>query len=128
MFTANQLVAHVVGDYVLQSEWMACNKSKSSVVAAVHSVVYALPFLWLTQSPLSLFLIVVTHFFIDRYRLARYVIWLKNRPWPGGLPWSRLTATGFPEDTPPWMAGWLFIIVDNTLHIILNALAIRFFG
>ena len=28
MFTAEQLVAHVVGDYVIQSEWMATEKTE----------------------------------------------------------------------------------------------------
>ena len=117
-----------MGDFVLQSEWMACNKSASSVVAAVHALVYTLPFLLITHSVPALLAICVTHFFIDRFRLARYVIWLKNRPWPGGLPLSRCGGTGFPKDTPPWMAGWLFIIVDNTMHVICNALAIYHLG
>lgn len=30
-FTADQLVAHAVGDYIIQSDWMAENKRKDSV-------------------------------------------------------------------------------------------------
>lgn len=28
MFTADQFVAHLVGDYILQSHWMATEKTK----------------------------------------------------------------------------------------------------
>ena len=48
MFTADQLVAHAVGDYILQSDWMANEKTKRSLAAAVHALTYALPFLLLT--------------------------------------------------------------------------------
>ena len=98
MFTVDQLVAHAVGDYVLQSEWMAVEKTKG------------------------------THFVIDRWQLARYVAWLKNRPWPGSSSWSECKATGFSPDTPPWMATWLVIIIDNVMHILINGLAITYIG
>ena len=34
--TAAQLVAHAVGDYVLQSDWAATEKTKRSLAALVH--------------------------------------------------------------------------------------------
>lgn len=118
MFTADQIVAHLVGDYLFQSHWMATEKTKRSVAAAVHAVSYAIPFLLLTQSPLALALIVGTHFAIDRWRLARFVVWAKN-----GCR-GEVTATGYPADTPPWLAVWLLIITDNTLHLLCNGLAL----
>lgn len=134
MFTANQLVAHAVGDYILQSDWMADNKTKSSYAAALHAITYTFPFLFITASPLALLVICVTHFFIDRFRLARYVVWLKNGPltyapttddwrWQ----WKPLTATGYADTKPPWLSTWLYIIADNILHVICNALAIWYF-
>lgn len=83
MITADQLVAHAVGDYIIQSDWMATEKTKQSLAAGVHAVTYALPFLLLTRSPWALAIVVVTHFVIDRWRLARFVCWAKNLPWPG---------------------------------------------
>lgn len=133
LFTADQLVAHAVGDYVVQSHWMATEKTKQSFAAAVHAASYALPFLLITQSPAALAVIIVSHFLIDRYRLARYVVWLKNGPIDfeeyGSIAddvtrWKPITATGYPADTPPWLATWLLIIVDNILHVICNAVAI----
>jgi len=139
MFTADQLVAHAVGDYILQSHWMATEKTKQSLAAAIHAVTYTLPFALITQSPAALALICGSHFLIDRYRLARFVVWAKNGPWKAtpvlydgaldGYDWSLkpVTATGYAEDVPPWMAVWLLIAADNILHVICNALAISAF-
>lgn len=83
MITADQLVCHAVGDYILQSDWMATEKTKKSVAALCHVLTYALPFLFLRPSWPALAVIVSTHFVIDRWRLARYVVWLKNFLAPG---------------------------------------------
>lgn len=128
MFTADQLVAHLVGDYIIQSDWMANEKRKRSLAAGVHAVTYTLPFLFLTLNPWALAIIAGTHFLIDRFGLARYVVWLKNVPYPGSKPWRECTATGYPDERPAWLAVWLLIIADNTLHIICNALALRYFA
>lgn len=138
MFTADQLVAHAVGDYILQSHWMAQNKGKDSAVAAIHAATYTLPFLLITLSLPALLLIFGTHFFVDRFRLARFLVWLKNGPFypeaTKGAPWlyavkvKPITATGYPDDTPPWLANWLTIIADNIVHVICNGLAIWAFA
>ena len=128
MFTADQLIAHAIGDYLLQSEWMAREKTKRTLAALVHCGFSILPFLFLTLNPVTLLVIFGTHFVIDRWHLARYVAWAKNRPWPGSAPWRECTQTGFHPDTPPWLSGWLVIVVDNILHIIINGLAITYIG
>lgn len=118
LFTADQLVAHAVGDYILQSHWMATEKTKQSFAAAIHAATYTLPFALIAQRPAALAAICGTHFLIDRFRLARFVVWAKNGPW---LP---ITATGYQADVPPWLSVWLLIVADNILHVICNALAI----
>ena len=142
--TANQLVAHAIGDYVLQSDWMATTKTSKSVAALAHVVTYSIPFLYLTLSWKALLFIAGTHFIIDRWRLARYVCWAKNFLAPkwvvmpsgdgsqAGFPppvrnwsWSFCTATGYPPDRPVWLATWLLIITDNLLHILCNAAALQ---
>lgn len=125
MITADQLVAHAVGDYIIQSDWMATEKTKKSIAAAVHAATYALPFLFLAPSILAMAVIVSTHFVIDRWRLARYVCWAKNYPWPGRLPWSDCVGTGYAPDRPAWLAVWLLIIADNVMHVLINAAALR---
>ena len=142
-FTADQFVAHAVGDYVLQSSWMATEKTRRSVACLAHVACYVLPFLFLTRDPRALAFIAGTHFVIDRWRLARYVVWAKNFLAPpvhepvgmfeggggfwrsGNYAWERCRDTGYGPDTPPWMAVWLMIIVDSALHLICNYCALR---
>lgn len=70
-----------------------------------------------------------THFVIDRWRLARYVVWISNFAAPPGTnpPWPECTATGFPPDRPPFLTVWILIIVDNLMHIGINAAALTWF-
>jgi hypothetical protein len=126
MVTADQLLAHIVGDYVLQSDWMARGKTRHVLPAAVHALTYGLPFLVFRPRPLGLFLVVATHFVIDRYRLARYMCWAGGllRP-PPYRTWQECRQTGFPPEREPWMSAWLLIIADNTLHVLINAWSLR---
>lgn len=128
MITADQLFAHAVGDYVVQSDWMATEKTKKSVAAAAHALTYTLCFLVLTRSPLALAVVCGTHFVIDRWRLARYVVWAKNWLAPAGArtpPFRDCIATGYPPDRPAWLAVWLMIIADNIMHVAINAAALH---
>lgn len=136
MIAADQLVAHAVGDYVLQSDWMANEKTKRSVAALAHVVTYALPFLFLRPSLTALAVIVGTHFVIDRWRLARFVCWAKNFlaprasyqpdvPGPSAQAWSNCAGTGYPSERPPFLAVWLLIIADNIMHVLINGAALR---
>lgn len=119
-----QLILHLFGDYVLQSGWMADNKTKRSWPALVHATVYALPFL-LIASLQAWVVIWSTHFLIDRFRLARFVCFAKE--FMGGRPaWSDCSATGYPSAVPAFLSVWLMIAADNTLHLAINYLAIRF--
>lgn len=139
---AEAILAHAVGDYVIQSDWMAQNKTKRSWPALVHALTYTIPFVLLTQSPTALGVIAGTHFVIDRWRLARYVVWLKNFVAPVSVhagtkpgdprfviesfnpPWRRCTKTGYPDDRPIWLTTWLLFIADNLVHTFINLGAI----
>lgn len=126
-----QALAHLIGDYVLQSDWTATTKTARSSAALIHAYVYGLPFVFVTQSPAALAVIVLSHFVIDRWRLARYVCYLSNmlaprHAWPDH-PISE-TTTGYDESKPAFMAVWLLIIVDNTMHLAINYSAIRWLG
>jgi len=72
------LVLHLVGDYVLQSEWMAMGKTTRTVPALAHVALYTAPFWFLMPSWPAMLIIGGTHFAIDRWRLARYVCYGKN--------------------------------------------------
>ena len=120
MITGDQIAAHLVGDYILQSHWMATEKTRRNIAAALHVSAYMLPFLLLRPSPLALAFIAGSHFVIDRWRLARFVVWAKN-----GMR-GPVTATGYPEDIPAWLSVWLLIAADNTMHILCNGFALTF--
>jgi hypothetical protein len=148
VITADQLVAHLVGDYLLQSDWMASVKTQRFAPAAAHALVYSLTFLLFSPSLVAWFVILLTHFAIDRWRLARYVVWAKNWMAPKwvvsrreyktdhatvsepivarNLPWSECASTGYPSRRPDWLAVWLLIIADNILHILINGVALAY--
>lgn len=131
-----QLLAHLAGDYLLQSEAMSENKRSSSAWAGFHAVTYSLPFLLLDPSWAAWGMIWGSHFLIDRFGLARYVVWAKNivlGQWPkrlcGGVStaddrqrfsWNNCKLTGYPSEVQPWLAGMLIIVADNTLHLCIN--------
>jgi hypothetical protein len=121
-----QLLAHLVGDYILQTSHMAEHKIKHMGVAAYHAFIYSLPFLLITQSPAALAVIFGTHTIIDRYRLAAYVARFKNMA--GDVKhWEEyITYTGYKEETPNWLAVWLVIVTDNTIHLLVNFFAIKY--
>jgi hypothetical protein len=120
-----QLILHLVGDYVTQSDWMAQNKTKSTWAALCHATVYALPFLAIAS--VNAWLVIwLTHLIIDRFRLARYVVYAKNWMAPRSYwhPWADCSGTGYHKDSPPWLSVWLMIAADNTMHLAINAAAI----
>lgn len=158
------LVLHLVGDYLLQSDWMAQQKTSRTFPALAHAAVYTAPFWLLMPSWWALTIVGGTHFVIDRWRLARYVCWAKNFLAPYGTlgpvipssemrqgplyrtgvwgdsssswareitrwvhPWSECSGTGYHKDRPAWLAVWLLIIADNTMHLAFNGLALALF-
>jgi len=127
VITGDQLLFHLIGDYLTQSDWMATEKTKRIEVAMLHAFVYSIPFAAIASTPAYL-AIMVSHAFIDRYRLARYVVWAKNwlGPSSSNINWIYCKKTGYPPDRPEWMAVWLMIIADNVLHLLCNGLAIRY--
>ncbi len=90
-------VAHLVGDFILQNDWMAKNKKRSSLACSVHVVVYMLPFLLCSLSPWQLGLIAVQHFGQDR---TGFVFW-----------WMRVWKHVHPDY---WKSVALF--VDQAFH------------
>jgi len=121
-----QLLIHLFGDYIVQNNWMANNKTKHWWPAFVHAFTYMLPFFLLTDSAAALFVIFSTHFLIDHFRLARYVVFFKN--WvcePHTTKWADCSVTGYPNTMPPHIAFWLITIADNILHLLINYAALR---
>lgn len=152
--SADQILVHAIGDYITQSHWMATTKTSEWKGALCHVLAYSPLFLFLTTSPLALLVIVGSHFVIDHWRLARFVIFAKNRlaprtslvlvkisndaqnAGPDGYyhewkevnnwhKWEDCDKTGFHKDVPVWLSTWLLIIVDNIIHIAINGAALK---
>jgi len=124
---AEALLAHLVGDYLLQSDWMASEKTLRWWPAIVHGVAYSLPFLLITRSPWALLVIGGTHVVLDRFRVAKYVIWAKNLIGPREYRPSlkeALANCGFATTVPSGLAIALMIVSDNTIHMLFNAAAL----
>ena len=119
-----QLLLHLTGDYLTQSDWMAVNKAKRSWPALCHVMIYSLPFL-LIGSAAAVAVILLTHFVIDRFRLIRYLIWAKNWLAPHYYPWRESSETGFHHSLPKGLAMGLMIVADNTLHLACNYCALH---
>lgn len=115
------LFLHMLGDYVTQNHWLAITKVQNTKIGylacLIHSLLYSLPFL-LLGSVSAVTIIFISHFLIDKFRLAKYIVQLKN--------WCFNTPTGFPEGTPAFISIWILFIVDNLLHISINYLSIYY--
>lgn len=121
------VLAHLVGDYILQNDWMANEKTKRWKPAVLHGILYTLPYALITQSWAALLIIAGTHVIIDRFRLAKYLIWAINQTCPKAYryPWSEAKDNaGYSASKPVWMSTWLLFIIDNTIHLLINTAAI----
>lgn len=120
------MLAHWAGDYVLQSDWMAVEKTSRWWPAVAHGLAYSACFVPLVLlggvSWAALAVIGGTHVVIDRYRLARHLVWAKERLAPRRYwrTWAESRATGYGPEKPPWMAVWLMISADNFCHVAIN--------
>jgi hypothetical protein len=78
------VAAHMLGDFVIQTDTIAARKFDDWRVRTLHVLTYLLPFLALTpflcdswqQAAAMLIAIAVPHWVVDCRR------WVKNHPWP----------------------------------------------
>jgi len=96
------IYAHLIGDYLIQTDWMALGKKRSSWICAVHVLTYLIPFLFCGLEWWQLALIGVEHFAQDR---TGFVVWLMK------VKGSAAFATG------P-CSPWSIIVTDNVLHVL----------
>lgn len=71
---AELIVAHLVGDFILQNHWMQ-RKAVSSWVCTVHVACYSIPFWLLGLSPWLILAILTEHWLQDRFAL--HLRWMK---------------------------------------------------
>lgn len=115
------MTAHFVGDFILQSDWMAVNKSKRWNALALHVAVYAACFWWCGL--LFMGLTFVAHFMQDAVTSR-----INSRLWPfrfvlAGKRW-RVIAEGIGQEQEAFYVDdlgtrhWFFVGIgaDQLLH------------
>jgi hypothetical protein len=105
-------LAHLVGDFLIQTDWMATRKRQSSGVCAIHALTYLLPFLALGYGWLILLLVGCEHFLQDRFGLARWFMRYTNH---------EIFATGA-------LSPWSVVVVDQVLHLVWIAGTLAWLG
>ena len=98
------IIGHLVGDYILQDDYLANRKKECSLSCVEHCAAYTVAvwlfsFWWLPLWAQPV--IFVSHFLIDRYRAVSKAMDL-------------LGQSGFREHLGPWSV----IVVDNTWHLL----------
>ena len=66
-----------------------------------------------------------THAVIDRMAIASTFCRLNNLLWLGGDAPAK-DDNGYCTTTPPYVRFWLVVIVDNTLHLCINHIALNY--
>lgn len=104
------LIGHLIGDFLLQSSWMAKNKAVRWLPLLVHVSVYTAvvsTFGLLTDglSWAAIALIFISHIVLDRKTFVAF--------------WVRNVQTVKGDEQP-----WLHIVADQIFHIIILAIAI----
>ena len=117
-----QLILHLIGDYILQNDWMGLNKKKRTLkgelACQIHCILYSLPFLFI-GSWQAVVVIYISHYIIDRFNLIAWFVAFKN-----GV--KDIKNFGFNHERPFAISIWLLIIIDNSFHIIINYLALLY--
>lgn len=135
------LLGHLAGDYLLQNEWMALNKSKNTKIgwlsAFIHCVIYTLAvclFMW-NFDLIWIIVIFLSHFPIDKFKLAEhYMHFIKGKGmrdyvnkdnWINDLkyipvPKKKLNRYDVLEGG---FTAFIYSVTDNTMHLILMWLA-----
>lgn len=106
------LVGHLIGDYIVQNDLMASNKSSPGILGflccTTHCLLYsaavlACSFWWMPWW--GAIICFAVHWPIDRYRLAAW--WMRN-----------VSGQAFFASPQHLMFPWSIVVVDNTFHIL----------
>jgi hypothetical protein len=98
------LIGHFVGDFLLQSDWMAFNKKektlKGELACQIHVIIWTLSILLFTGwcDWAHIILVYLPHYLLDRTKFVYWYVDLMNLQKP---------------------APWLYIVNDGVLHLLI---------
>ena len=132
------LLGHLAGDYLLQNEWMAMNKSKNTLngwlAASVHCILYTLAVCLFMQNfqPIWIAVVFLTHFPIDKFMLAEHYLhfikgkgmrdYVKKDEWIDELvyvPKPEKRALNRYDALEGGFTSLVYSVTDNAMHLIL---------
>ena len=134
------LLGHLVGDYLLQTNWMALGKKSKTLPCIVHCLI------WTACVSLSIFpelltaaatsnvktafvfsLLFLSHFILDGYNIIEWWLGLiKSRSWRS---MTRIYEHGKPSLEKQVLIAYTALVqtvADNTLHLAFVYLIVRF--
>lgn len=68
------IIAHSLGDYVLQSDYVASNKGKDDYILLIHCVTYIAPFVFIFGITWHLIPLFIIHVIVDRLKARHHKI------------------------------------------------------
>lgn len=122
------LLGHLIGDYLLQSKFMALNKSNDNwrgvLTCSWHVLIYTISVCLMigTSNPLVWLLVFATHWFIDRWSLATY--WLRlihGRTFDAAY----ISKDKYREFDIAF-TSLVYAVVDNTFHLLSLWLIVKY--
>lgn len=97
------LIGHLIGDYLIQNDWMAQNKKRATLPCLVHVSLYTLAVGLLTLWPWwAMAIVFVTHFIQDRTTIIT----------------AYMSLIGQKDFMKPPLGPWSIIVVDNVWHLV----------
>ena len=125
------LLGHLAGDYLLQNEWMALNKSKNTkigwIAAFVHCIIYTLAvclFMW-NFDWYWMLIVFFSQFPIDKFSLAeKYLHYIKGKSLKDYVgrrkyKYKLEDKTNRFQVLEGAFTAVIYTITDNTMHLIL---------
>lgn len=102
------IIGHLVGDYLLQNDWMALNKKslglQGDLACCTHCFIWAMSVvLFAGWSAGTIIMLFIAHYAQDRTQIIKWWMTKVNRQ---------------QKFTEPPMAPWSLIVVDNVWHIV----------
>ena len=123
MWGFQMLLGHLVGDYLLQNDYLALNKSKNSLLgwftATLHCIIYTLSICLFMENFDLIWMVTVffSHFFIDKFSLAEvYRGFVGKTTFKKFLSGRDMTRPNIIEGS---FTTLIYIVTDNTMHLVL---------
>ena len=115
------IVGHLVGDYLLQNDWMALNKKRNPIICMVHCLLWTAAVCCFAgwRDPGNIAVLLCSHFIQDHTNIVAW--WMRLR-WKDQSQFMRCdeidhdirNSAGIRAGLGPWS----IIVVDNVWHIV----------